>query len=171
MMATFNVTALEGLGYDNVEDLSDPVDPRFVAQDYSPDIDTESSIQSKLSYLGGLGAYNQRAQIQSAIAAYYSTQPAAASESSTESASNQAFAAPTQYPGAGYGSGNNGFETYGAAPTQTEAANSGAIPFGPANHGSAPTQSESGESNQNWGNAGNFGQSHPDGGAGGQGHS
>lgn len=71
MMASFNVTRLETLGYDNVESLDNPDDPRFTAQDWSADAYSDDQIQSKLNYLGNLGAYNERDQIVKAVAAYY----------------------------------------------------------------------------------------------------
>jgi hypothetical protein len=71
MMASFNVTRLETLGYDNVESLDNPDDPRFTAQDWSADAYSDDQIQSRLNYLGNLGAYNERDQIVSAVAAYY----------------------------------------------------------------------------------------------------
>jgi hypothetical protein len=75
MMASFNVTRLETLGYDNVESLDNPDDPRFVAQDWSADVYSDDQIQSKLNYLGNLGAYNERDQLVSAVASYYSNNP------------------------------------------------------------------------------------------------
>jgi bilirubin oxidase len=75
MMASFNVTRLEALGYDNVESLDNPDDPRFTAQDWSADAYSDDQIQSKLNYLGNLGAYNERDQLVSAVAAYYSNNP------------------------------------------------------------------------------------------------
>ncbi|GAB7355381.1 hypothetical protein MBLNU459_g5902t2 [Dothideomycetes sp. NU459] len=97
MMAAYNITALEDLGYENVQDLADPNDARFVAQEWSAEAYSYDNIQSKLSYLGGLGAYNQRTQMVSALAAYYSTNPAAALESSTiASTASSAAATPTQ---------------------------------------------------------------------------
>lgn len=75
MMASFNVTRLENLGYDNVESLDNPDDPRFVAQDWSADAYSDDQVQSKINYLGNLGAYNEQSQIVSAVAAYYSNNP------------------------------------------------------------------------------------------------
>ncbi|CAD0100920.1 unnamed protein product [Aureobasidium mustum] len=74
-MASFNVTRLENLGYDNVESLDNPDDPRFVAQDWSADAYSDDQVQSKINYLGSLGAYNEQSQIVSAVAAYYSNNP------------------------------------------------------------------------------------------------
>ena len=114
MMAAMNITALEGLGYDTVQGLSDPTDSRFVAQDWSEEAYADSSIQSTLSYLGGLGAYNQVAQITSAIEVYYSTNPGAAVETGISTTTTQPYgnqATHTQ---------GNGWWGHGAAPTQTQ---------------------------------------------------
>lgn len=75
MMASFNVTRLETLGYDNVQSLDNPDDPRFVAQDWSADAYSDDQVQSRINYLGSLGAYNEQDQIVSAVAAYYSNNP------------------------------------------------------------------------------------------------
>jgi len=75
MMASFNVTRLETLGYDNVESLDNPDDPRFAAQDWSADAYSDDQISSKLNYLGNLGAYDETDQIVSAVAAYYTNNP------------------------------------------------------------------------------------------------
>lgn len=132
MMAAFNVTALPELGYDNVEDLSNPTDSRFSAQWWSADAYEESSIQSTLSYLGGLGAYNEQTALEGALSAYYSTNTAAASETSTVPASTAASATPT--------------ETYGPPSEVTSW-------FG---HGSVPSET-SAPWGQNWGS----GAGHP----------
>ena len=120
MMAAYNVTALEGLGYDNVEGLADPTDSRFAAQWWTQDAYSDSSIQGTLSYLGGLGAYNETDEIKGAISAYYSTNPAAATETgsaaaaaNTQPSDNEA----TQTQG-------NGFWGHGAAPTQASGSGS-----------------------------------------------
>jgi len=131
MMAAYNVTALEGIGYDTVEDLADPLDSRFIAQPWSQNAYSDSSIQGTLSYLGGLGAYNQRDQISEAIDAYYSKDPSAAIETGTPaSVSAPAYnhAMPTGAPNvvahgapvqAGQ-SGQSGQSGHGAAPTQSQ---------------------------------------------------
>ncbi|THV72708.1 Cupredoxin [Aureobasidium pullulans] len=75
MMASFNVTRLEVLGYDNVESLDDPDDTRFKAEDWSADAYSDSQIQGRLNWLGSLGAYDEREELSSAVAAYYSGNP------------------------------------------------------------------------------------------------
>jgi bilirubin oxidase len=90
MMASFNVTRLEALGYDNVESLDNPDDPRFIAQDWSADAYSDDQIQSKLNYLGNLGAYNERDQLVSAVAAYYSNNPNPPVETGTTDATGSA---------------------------------------------------------------------------------
>ncbi|KAI4721455.1 Cupredoxin [Aureobasidium sp. EXF-10727] len=86
MMASFNVTRLGTLGYDNVESLDDPDDARFVAQDWSADAYSDDQIQSRINYLGSLGAYNERDQIVSAVAAYYTNNPNPPTETGTADA-------------------------------------------------------------------------------------
>ncbi|KAI4731377.1 Cupredoxin [Aureobasidium sp. EXF-10728] len=86
MMASFNVTRLETLGYDNVESLDDPDDARFVAQDWSADAYSDDQIQSRINYLGSLGAYSERDQIVSAVAAYYTNNPNPPAETGTADA-------------------------------------------------------------------------------------
>lgn len=88
MMASFNVTRLESLGYDNVESLDNPDDPRFTAQDWSADAYSDDQIQSKLNYLGNLGAYNEQDQIVSAVAAYYTNTANAPVETGTTESSD-----------------------------------------------------------------------------------
>ena len=132
MMASFNVTALAGLGYDNSEGLDNPDDTRFVAQDWSADAYSDESIQGRISWLGSLGAYNQRTELVGAIASYYSTNPSAAVEtgSGSQAASNTV---PTQWSGNKAGN-NNGWNNHGAAPTQTQGPQSWGQNWG-GNHG------------------------------------
>lgn len=99
MMASFNVTRLETLGYDNVESLDNPDDPRFVAQDWSADAYSNDQVQSTINYLGSLGAYNEQDQIVSAVAAYYSNNPNPPTETGTttsQAAQPAQAAQPTQ---------------------------------------------------------------------------
>lgn len=96
MMASFNVTRLETLGYDNVESLDNPDDPRFVAQDWSADAYSDAQIQSKINYLGSLGAYDEQSQIVSAVAAYYSNNPNPPVETGTTTSQVAQPAQPVQ---------------------------------------------------------------------------
>ncbi|KAG9682249.1 Cupredoxin, partial [Aureobasidium melanogenum] len=96
MMASFNVTRLETLGYDNVESLDNPDDPRFVAQDWSADAYSDDQVQSRINYLGSLGAYNEQSQIVSAVAAYYSSNPNPPVETGTTTSQAAAPAQPAQ---------------------------------------------------------------------------
>lgn len=96
MMASFNVTRLETLGYDNVESLDNPDDPRFVAQDWSADAYSDDQVQSRINYLGSLGAYNEQSQIVSAVAAYYSNNPNPPVETGTTTSQAAAPAQPAQ---------------------------------------------------------------------------
>ncbi|KAI5244140.1 Cupredoxin [Aureobasidium subglaciale] len=66
---------LETLGYDNVESLDTPDDTRFLAEDWSTEAYSNDQIQGRLNWLGNLGAYNERDQIVTAVAAYYSDNP------------------------------------------------------------------------------------------------
>ncbi|CAD0115270.1 unnamed protein product [Aureobasidium uvarum] len=115
MMAAFNITALETLGYDNVQSLDDPTDSRFVAQDWSADAYADDQIQSKLNYLGNLGAYNEQSQIESAVAAYYTNNLNPPVESDT-GASQTAESTQTQSWGQKWqnrGSGGWGYQKGG----------------------------------------------------------
>lgn len=109
-MATFNVTALADLGYDNVQGLDDPDDTRFVAEDWSAEAYSDEAVQGRLSWLGSLGAYNEREQVASAVAAYY-TGP----NPPVETGNSQAATAT----GAQWG-GNNGGSSHGNAPSHTQ---------------------------------------------------
>lgn len=116
MMAAFNVTALSGLGYDNVQGLDNPTDARFAPQWWSAAAYEDASIQSTLSYLGGLGAYNQRTEIASAIIAYYSTNPSAAIETGVTAVATAYGAGATGNYGNNYGSnGANSWRVYASA--------------------------------------------------------
>jgi bilirubin oxidase len=115
MMATFNVTKLETLGYDNVEGLDDPEDPRFVAEDWTADAYSDDQIQGRLNWLGGLGAYNEREQIVSALAAYYSGNPNPPVETGTAEA--------TATYGSPQWSGGRGSWSQGAPPSETQGSN------------------------------------------------
>ena len=141
-MAAFNVTALEGIGYTNVEALADPLDSRFVAQPWSENAYSDSSIQGTLSYLGGLGAYNQRDQLSEAIDAYYSQNPSAAVETgapATVSGPAYNHAMPTGAPSAAVAAAHG-------PPSQASQSSQYGPPSqnGQSSHGAAPTQS------QNW---------------------
>lgn len=58
MMAVFNVTQTEGLGYNLTSDLGDPDDARFTARPIASDSYDDDQISSTISYLAALGAYN-----------------------------------------------------------------------------------------------------------------
>lgn len=117
MMASFNVTALENLGYDNVQGLDDPGDSRFAAEDWSADAYSDDSIQGRLSWLGSLGAYDEREQIASAAAAYYSGN----SNPPVETGITPLAATATAQQGSTtQWSGNQGRQNHDFAPAQTQ---------------------------------------------------
>lgn len=80
MMVSFNVTALAGLGYDDIGSLGDPMDTRFAARPYDASAYTPEAIQNALQSFGNLNAYVKADEIQSAVSAYYSTNPGATQE-------------------------------------------------------------------------------------------
>ncbi|KAL1304119.1 hypothetical protein AAFC00_000550 [Neodothiora populina] len=126
MMAALNVTRLPELGYDNVQGLADPTDSRFIAQDWSADVYSDASIQSTLTYLGGLGAYNEGYEMSTALSAYYATNTAGAVVASATTQASEAMVtsestndaarshvewnnhAPAPSSGSAWGSGQNG---------------------------------------------------------------
>lgn len=77
MMDVFNVTAsplLQSLGYTNLLSYDDPMDPRFLAQDYDPAYYQSSYIaQTLLPKYIGLGAYAQQTKVQNILSSYYLT--------------------------------------------------------------------------------------------------
>lgn len=58
MMAVFNVTQLDNLGYNVTEDFADPQDARFTARPVASDSYDDAVISSTLSYLAALKAYD-----------------------------------------------------------------------------------------------------------------
>jgi len=76
MMAVFNVTALAGLGYTNLQAFDDPMDPRFLPQDYNAQCYTEGYIaDTVLPALYGSGAYSGAWSFQQALDTYYADHP------------------------------------------------------------------------------------------------
>lgn len=58
MMAVFNITQLDTLGYNSTEDFADPSDSRFSARELQSDSYDTDQILSTLSYLSALSAYD-----------------------------------------------------------------------------------------------------------------
>jgi len=75
MMAAFNVTLLNELGYEfnSTTGYSDPLTPQFVSQDYSDDAYSESSIMSMMQAFGNLDAYAPASSVIAAQSSYYAT--------------------------------------------------------------------------------------------------
>lgn len=74
MMAAFNVTMLEELGYDvNQTDLADPMDSRFAAQDYDAAAFEPDAIRKVVSSFASLNAYEAPASIAAAVSVQPST--------------------------------------------------------------------------------------------------
>lgn len=73
MMAAFNTTLLRELGYDynSTQGFSDPMDPRFTAQDYDEAAFTDEARREKVRMFGNLQAYAAVQELQDAEAAYY----------------------------------------------------------------------------------------------------
>lgn len=75
MMAAFNVTLLNELGYEfnSTTGYSDPLAAKFVAQDYNDEAYTESAIISMINAFGNLNAYAPASSLQAAESSYYAT--------------------------------------------------------------------------------------------------
>lgn len=75
MMAAFNVSLLDELGYEfnSTTGYSDPLTPQFVSQDYSDDAYSESSIMSMIHAFGNLNAYAPASSVIAAQSSYYAT--------------------------------------------------------------------------------------------------
>nr|POE86934.1 bilirubin oxidase [Quercus suber] len=75
MLAAFNVTALNNLGYDfsSTQQFADPLDPRFSAQVYDASKFTPDAIKKAVDSLAALNAYQPAVALMSAEADYYAT--------------------------------------------------------------------------------------------------
>ena len=78
MMAAFNVTALDGLGYDEATDFSDPMDARWRARPYSredlaarTDIFSDRAIIDKVQELAYQQPYSEMTQVEEALKNYW----------------------------------------------------------------------------------------------------
>ena len=75
MMAAFNVTMLEALGYEfnSTISFSDPTDPRFAPQAYDAAAFAPDAISSRVASLASLNPYGPASSLVAAEAAYYAT--------------------------------------------------------------------------------------------------
>nr|POE77559.1 bilirubin oxidase [Quercus suber] len=75
MLAAFNVTALNNLGYDfsSTQQFADPLDSRFSAQVYDASKFTPDAIKKAVDDLAALNAYQPAAALLSAESNYYAT--------------------------------------------------------------------------------------------------
>ena len=95
MMATYNITALDSLGYNATSDLADPRDSRFAPQWVQANSYDDDQISSTLSFLGGLHAYDASSSSTASAAASTgatdatTTTPVSAAASTTGAASAQ----------------------------------------------------------------------------------
>lgn len=115
-MDAFNVTALEELGYFALDqDLANPVDPRWAAQEYSEALDTPEAQTSAVLSFAALGAYTQVSQIEAAQSSYYATagyngEPSSTGAATTVVASSSGYAFPTStYSGPATAASNAAF--------------------------------------------------------------
>jgi len=75
MMAAFNVTLLEEMGYEfnSTTGYGDPLTAKFVSQDYSDEAYTESAIVSMIQVFGNLNAYAPASSVIAAQDSHYAT--------------------------------------------------------------------------------------------------
>ncbi|KAH8886064.1 Cupredoxin [Thozetella sp. PMI_491] len=76
MMAAFNVTALLDLGY-NETHFIDPMEPRWRAQDATPDKFTPAAITEKVQFMASLQPYNKVDEVFSVLDQYWATKTGA----------------------------------------------------------------------------------------------
>lgn len=81
MMAAFNVTQLENLGYDEQTDFSDPMDPRWRAKPFTQsDFDnrsgpfTDQAIAARIQEIAEQQPYSEQAQVEAALAKFWAGQ-------------------------------------------------------------------------------------------------
>ncbi|KAK3705112.1 hypothetical protein LTR37_013479 [Vermiconidia calcicola] len=73
MMAAFNVTRLEELGYADPDGLNDPLIPKYAARPSNAGAYEPAAITSTLKALGSLNAYNHAPSVASALNDYWAT--------------------------------------------------------------------------------------------------
>lgn len=96
MMAVFNVSKLEGMGYDMVEDLADPADARFASQDYDAALYEDEAISSTVSMLAALHAYETSTMSQATSGGMSPASSAAHSTASEASATTTSVGTTTR---------------------------------------------------------------------------
>jgi len=109
MMAAFNVTALDGMGYNVTDDLADPADSRFLARPAQGNSYDEDQISSTISFLAGLHAYDATSSDTGAgstatVADATVTSPVGASTITSTFASATRHAGHREKVNTGYGS-------------------------------------------------------------------
>ncbi|KAK4634969.1 Bilirubin oxidase [Fulvia fulva] len=75
MMAAFNTTTLEALGYDfnSTQGFGDPMDPRFIAKAYDESAFSDAAKHEAVSSLAALNAYAPVSSLMAAEKQYYAT--------------------------------------------------------------------------------------------------
>ncbi|PNS14417.1 Iron transport multicopper oxidase [Sphaceloma murrayae] len=73
MMASFNVSALNDLGYTEKTRFLDPMDPTYMAKPYDRALSQESEVLSKLAFFGKLEAYDNVDTIDNKLKSYWLT--------------------------------------------------------------------------------------------------
>jgi FtsP/CotA-like multicopper oxidase with cupredoxin domain len=88
MLAAFNVTLLESLGYDlnSTLNFANPMDTRFAAQKYNASAYTPDAISSAVESLASLGAYQAASSVATSLSSK-STSPSTTSATTTDAAS------------------------------------------------------------------------------------
>ncbi|KAK4988246.1 hypothetical protein LTR50_004072 [Elasticomyces elasticus] len=90
MMAVFNSTKLEDLGYDNAQSFADPLDKRFAPKAYNQADYALPAIKSAVESLASLSAYVQASAVAAALDAHYSTAPFAGEGAASSAAATTA---------------------------------------------------------------------------------
>ncbi|KAL8297813.1 hypothetical protein RB597_007151 [Gaeumannomyces tritici] len=99
MMAAFNVTALEGLGY-NETSFADPMEKRWRAVPETPELFSLDAITKRVAFMAGEQPYNNEDEAEKRVKAYWATKTAAAASPATPT--------PTSKSGSGKGDDNSG---------------------------------------------------------------
>ncbi|KAK4945366.1 hypothetical protein LTR28_008048 [Elasticomyces elasticus] len=117
MMAVFNTTKLEGLGYDNAQSFADPLDKRFAPKAYNQADYALPAIQSAVESLASLSAYVQASAVASALDAHYSATPFVGEGAASSAAASAAATAGSRTTTAG-AQGSTAMPWNGPAQTQ-----------------------------------------------------
>lgn len=84
MMAAFNVTALQDFGYPETTRFIDPMEDRWRAKDYTPDVDTYEAREKKCALFESLYAYDNVTALEAAIDDYYKNGPSSRAPSTLQ---------------------------------------------------------------------------------------